>query len=340
MTETAEQSGPRMTLSRIAAEAMVSVSSVSKVLNGRPGVSLETRERIEELLDRNGYMPRRSDRAFPPLIDIVFAEIDTAWAVEIIRGVEQVASENGMGVVVSQSGDRYSPGSAWVESVLNRRTSGVILVLSDLPEADKQRLRTRSIPFVIVDPSGDPAPDVPSIGSANWNGGFLAARHLIDQGHREIGMITGPSDMMCSRARFSGYRAALESAGIPFREDYVRVGSFHHRDGVEHGRALLERADRPTAIFAGSDLQALGVYEAARALGLGIPGDISIVGYDDLNIAQWAGPPLTTVRQPLVEMAEEAARLVLRLRDGQRADSLRIDLATQLVVRESTRSLS
>jgi len=222
---------------------------------------------------------------------------------------------------------------------MRRRPAGVILIFSDLSADHKHQLRTRGIPFVVLDPAGDPAPDVPSIGSANWSGGFQAARHLIEQGHRDIAMITGPDDMMCSTARVSGYRAALDAAGIPVRDEYLLEGQFHHEDGVRLGNQLLTLPVRPTAIFAGSDLHALGVYEAARALGIGIPNELSVVGYDDLKIAAWAGPPLTTIRQPLTEMAEEATKLLLRLRNDPDTENLRIDLATRLVVRGSTQRL-
>jgi LacI family transcriptional regulator, xylobiose transport system transcriptional regulator len=326
----------RATLARVAAEASVSMSTVSKVLNGRTGVSEATRSRVEELLHSHGYN-RRGVAQTAPLIELVFSELDTAWAIEIITGVERVARENGMSVVLTESGDRHSPAPEWIDGVLQRRPSGVILVFSDLSPDHKRQLRTRNIPFVVVDPAGDPAPDVASIGSANWSGGVLATRHLIDMGHREIAMITGPDDMMCSRARLSGYRSALEGAGIPIREELIVTGQFHREDGVVRGDELLSLANPPTAIFAGSDLQALGVYEAARARGLTIPGDLSVVGYDDLQMAEWLGPPLTTVRQPLTEMAEQATRLVLRMSEADPDERLRIDLATSLVVRSSTR---
>jgi len=120
------------------------------------------------------------------------------------------------------------------------------------------------------------------------------------------------------------------------RPEYIRPGEFHRQDGFEEARALLSSADAPTAIFASSDIQALGVYEAARVLGLRVPEDLSVVGYDDLSIAEWAGPPLTTVRVPLAEMAEQATHLVTRLRDEPELAFSRVDMATSLVVREST----
>jgi LacI family transcriptional regulator, xylobiose transport system transcriptional regulator len=325
----------RATLSRIAEDANVSMSTVSKVLNGRTGVSDSTRARVEELLSDHGYNRRGAPQP-ASLIELVFSELDTLWAIEIIRGVERVARANGMSVVLTESGDHLRPGPEWIEGALQRHPAGIILVFSDLPPEQKRQLRTRNIPFVVVDPAGDPAPDVPSVGSANWAGGVLATRHLIELGHRRIAVISGPEDMMCSRARVSGFRSAMESASIPIDEDLIVFGSFHREEGISWGTELLSRSNPPTAIFAGSDLQALGVYEAARALGLKIPQDLSVVGYDDLRVSEWAGPPLTTVRQPLNEMAEQATRLVLRLRNNAQSDSLRVDLATSLVVRGST----
>jgi len=337
--ETIDSPVERTTLASVASEAAVSMSTVSKVLNARPGVSDVTRAKVESLLQVHGYS-RRGVVQSAPLIELVFSQLDEAWSIELIRGVERVARQRGMSVVLTQSGDRHSPGAEWIEGVTQRRPAGVILVFSDLSPDQKRHLRTRNIPFVVVDPAGDPAPDVPSVGSANWSGGVLATRHLIELGHRDIAMISGPEDMMCSRARVSGFRSAMEAAGLPVREGYLKVGQFRREDGITWGRHLLSLPTPPTAVFAGSDLQALGVYEAARELGVAVPGGLSVVGYDDLQIAKWVGPPLTTVRQPLAEMADQATRLVLRLRDGEPPGTLRVDLATSLVVRGSTQRLS
>jgi len=326
----------RVKLNELADEAGVSLSTVSKVLNGRSDVSAATRARVESILDRQGYQRRSGLPNKGTLIEVVFPELETAWAMEIIRGVENVARTNGLSVVLTESGDRHSPSADWVEGVLRRRPVGVVLVFSDLEEESKAKLRSRAIPFVIIDPAGDPAPDVPSVGSANWSGGLMATRHLIELGHTRIAAITGRDDMMCSFARVDGYRSAMSSAGLDVDERLVRFGNFQVDGGNEIALELLALDDRPTAIFAGSDLQALGVIEAARTLGLQIPRDLSIVGYDDLQLAQWSSPALTTIHQPLTKMAEEAARLVVRMSEGELESIPRMDLATRLVVREST----
>ena len=333
---TSGEPATRATLAEVAALADVSISTVSKVLNGRTGVSEETRARIEALLQDHQYNRRSPGPNHAPLIEVLCFEIASSWAAEAIAAIERLAREQGVGLVVSGTNDRHKPDLDWIEGVLNRRPVGVILIVSNLPEVQKRQLRARNIPFVMVDPAGQPAPDVPSIGSADWSGAYAATQHLIELGHREIAIITGPEDMMASTARLSGFRAALETARIPLRPDYVRRGEFHHSDGLTEGRALLSLPVPPTAIFASSDVQALGVYEAARALGIAIPSELSVVGFDDLKIARWAGPALTTIRVPIAEMAEQAVHVVLNLAQGQAAAFSRVEMATSLVVRDST----
>ncbi|MEU3737156.1 MULTISPECIES: LacI family DNA-binding transcriptional regulator [unclassified Streptomyces] len=325
----------RITLAQVAQEAGVSISTVSKVLNGRRDVAAPTRVKVERILDENAY--RRTTRVAreAPLIELVFHELESVWALELIRGVEKVAKASGASVVLTESGTRQAPGPEWIEGVLQRRPRGVVLVFSTLPGEVKQQLRSRSIPFVVIDPAGDPDPDVPSVGSANWNGGLVATRHLVQLGHRRIGIITGPEDMLCSLARLDGYRSALSMAGLATDPELVRYGDFHVEGGRERAAELLDLDDPPTAIFAGSDLQALGVLEAARLRDLRVPHDLSVVGYDDVPLAQWSSPPLTTVHQPLRQMAEGAAQMLMRLRSEEPV-ATRVELATSLVVREST----
>ncbi|MCP2164148.1 LacI family DNA-binding transcriptional regulator [Goodfellowiella coeruleoviolacea] len=328
---------PPVTIARIAAEAGVSVPTVSKVVNGRADVAQETRQRVEAIIKKHGYQRRTDQRATRTnLLELVFHELESAWALEIIQGVEQVAREHDMAVVLSESQGRRTPGRGWVEGVLARRPAGVVSVLSG-PSADQHaRLHAADIPIVVVDPAGDPEPDVPSIGATNWNGGLTATRHLIELGHRRIAVIGGPDNMLCSRARIDGYRAALETAGITVDPELVRNGDFHVEAGYRETMALLRLPDPPTGVFAGSDLQALGVYEAAREAGLRVPEDLSVVGFDDLPVARWVSPGLTTVHQPLQEMAAAGARMALGLARGEVVGPQRVELATSLVVRQST----
>ncbi|MDW5325938.1 LacI family DNA-binding transcriptional regulator [Plantactinospora sp. KLBMP9567] len=329
--------GRRITITAIAQEAGVSVPTVSRVLNGRNDVAPQTRERVEELLRRHGYRRRATrPRAGASLIDLIFNDLDSPWAVEIIRGVEDVAHASGVGTVVSAIHRRSTSTRQWLQNLRTRATDGVILVASDLAPPVHAELRRLNVPMVLVDPAGVPHLDIPTIGATNWAGGLRATEHLLSLGHRRIGFIAGPPRLLCSRARLDGYRAALDAAGIPLRDELIVPGDFYHESGYSGGAALLDLDEPPTAIFASSDQMAFGAYEAVRRRGLRVPDDVSVVGFDDLPEARWASPPLTTVRQPLAEMGLLAARTVLRLAGGEPLDTPRVELSTDLVVRDSS----
>ncbi|MFE2427256.1 LacI family DNA-binding transcriptional regulator [Streptomyces sp. NPDC059373] len=338
MTEQVRAAGGRkVTITAIAAAAGVSVPTVSRVVNGRSDVAPETRAKVEDLLRQHGYRRRTTtpgDRA--ALLDLVFNDLDSPWAVEIIRGVEDVAHAAGFGTVVSAIHGRAGSARQWMKNLRDRASDGVILVLSVLEPVLHEELRRLNVPIVVVDPAGSPALDVPTIGATNWAGGMAATDHLLGLGHRRIGFIAGPTRLLCSRARLDGYRAALEAAGVGVDDGLVMQGDFYHEGGFTACGRLMDLAEPPTAIFASSDQMALGAIEALRRRGLRVPEDVSVVGFDDLPEVRWCAPPLTTVRQPLVEMGKLAARTVLRQARGEEIDSPRLELATELVIRAST----
>jgi LacI family transcriptional regulator len=321
----------RVRLADIAAAAGVSVPTVSKVLNGHSQVSAKTRSRIEALLaDYNYAAPRRTGQQC--LIDLVFADL-SPWAVEIIGGAEGAAFAEECRIAVSVvSGEADT--REWLTRLSNGQTDGVILVLTELSPAYRAQLAAMHMPVVIVDPVGQPDPRIPSIGATNWAGGMMATEHLIELGHRRIGTITGRPSLLCSQARVHGYRAGLEHAGIEVDPALIRMGDFQFDSALAAATSMLSRPGRPTAIFAGNDFEAMGVYEAARLHHLKIPDDLSVVGFDDLEMSAWVSPPLTTVAQPLAQMAATATRMVLGPAPGEGGN--RMELATSLVVRSST----
>ena len=325
----------RSTTADVALRAGVSVPTVSKVLNGRPDVSDETRARVEDAMAALGYRraPRASART--DLLEVVFHELESEWALEIVMGVVQAAREHHLAVVITEMHGRRTPGPDWIGGVLARRPLGLVVVFSNLSAQMRAQLHRSGIPFVVVDPTGEPVHDTPSVGATNWSGGVAAARHLIGLGHTRIGMITGPREILCSRARLDGFRAAMDAAGVAVDPELVRHGDFHVASGDRLARAMLRLPNPPTAIVACNDLMALGVYQAARASHLRIPEQLSIIGFDDLPVASWVSPPLTTVRQPLADMAATATRLVIELARGGQPLQTRIELSTELVVRES-----
>ncbi|MDG4767456.1 LacI family DNA-binding transcriptional regulator [Solwaraspora sp. WMMD406] len=324
-----------LSVATIAELAGVSKPTVSKVLNGRSGVALDTRRRIEALLREHGY--QRPGSATPAAgIEVVFYQLESHLAIEILRGVEQVASAHELSVGFTEARGRTVPGRSWAEQLLGRRPVGVIAVYSAFTPEQHAQLAASAIPLVALDPIGEPLHPTPSVGATNWNGGITATRHLLELGHRRIAVISGPADSLGARARLEGCRAAMDASGLRLDEALVRSGRFFFEDGQELGRQLLDRPEPPTAVVCGNDLQALGVYTAAWRLGLTVPRDLSVVGFDDIDNARWCCPPLTTIRQPLAEMAATAARLILDLAAGRPATNTRIEIGTTLVVREST----
>lgn len=325
-----------LTINQLAELAGVSTATVSKVVNGRTEVAPETRALVESLIRRHGY--RRQRRRVTPslLVEVVFHALDGDYSTEIIKGVDQVAREHHQAVVISDMQQRRTSGHGWIEGVLSRRPTGMIAVFSGLTDAQRDQLVTRDIPIVLLDPSGDPGQRVPSVGAGNWSGGLSATRHLLDLGHRRIAIITGPGGALPSRARLDGYRTALDLAGVPAAPELIGSGEFLMEGGLAQAHRLLRLPDPPTAIFACNDAQAMGVYRAAHELGLRIPDDLSVVGFDDLPPMRWAVPPLTTVRQPLTEMAAAAAGMLMKLAQGEPLAQPRVELGTELIIRSST----
>ena len=321
----------RSTLAGIAAEAGVSVSAVSKVLNGRTDVAAGTRSRIAALLRRDGYQV--ASRLGFGVVDLLIATLHTPWAEELLRGTVQAADEAGTSVVVSTVD---SPGgfTAWLDRATARGTDGALLVLHLPDSSELQGLAAARIPLVVIDPPGEPGPGIRSVGTTNWQGCLTATRHLIELGHRRIAIIGGPEHLWSSRARLAGYRAALEAAGLPAAGELIRRDDFCTEGGRRQARELLAMAQPPTAIVAGNDPQAFGVLQALGERGLRAPDDLSVVGFDDVPVASWATPALTTVRQPLAAMAATAFRM-LHGRPGA-GEPHHIELATTLVIREST----
>ncbi len=186
-----------------------------------------------------------------------------------------------------------------------------------LPDSSElQRLAAARVPLVVIDPPEEPGAGIRSVGTTNWQGGLTATRHLIELGHRRIGIICGPERLWSSRARLAGYRAALQAAGLPAPAELVRRDDFCLGGGRRQGGHLLDLAEPPTAVVAGNDSQAFGVLQALAERGLRAPADLSVVGFDDVPVASWATPALTTIRQPLAAMAAAGFRMLRAGRPG------------------------
>ncbi len=324
--------GRSSTLTGIAAEAGVSVSTVSKVLNGRTDVAPRTRERIGQLLRGYGYQVAPGMRF--GVVDLLIGTLHGPWAEELIRGAVDAAREGGHSIVVTTV-SASAEFAAWLDHAARRGTDGVLSVLYLPDVAERRRLAAARLPLVVIDPPTEPGSDIQSVGTTNWQGGMAATRHLAGLGHRRIAAIGGPERFWSANARLDGYRTALMRSSLPVDEALVGRGEFAVPDGRSQAHRLLGLPEPPTAIVAGNDNQAFGVLQALGERGLRAPYDVSVVGFDDV-IAEWATPPLTTVRQPLAAMTAAGFRMLRMGADGSPAQPQHVELATSLVVRDST----
>ncbi len=332
-----------VTIVDVAKKAGVSFATVSRVLNDGANVKPEKRERVLRAIKQLGYttnLQARSLRAGRShLIGLLVRDLGTAYIGEIMRGVDLELAAAKYDVMLYTTHRRQTQESAYVTALTRGMTDGLLLVLPRHPEAYLKSLRQKKFPYVVIDHMGIPDP-VPAVGATNRAGGYEATRYLLDLGHRRIGLLEGTMNLGCSRDRLEGYRTALREQNIPFDAGLVREGLFQQPKGYVAAIELLQLPDPPTAIFASNDVMAFGAMEAAREFGKKIPDDISIIGFDDIPQAAQVHPPLTTIRQPLEEMGRRAVRMLLEIIENPERPVEKIELPTELVVRESTRSLN
>ncbi len=333
----------RPTLGEVARAAGVSKATASKVLNGRPDVAGATRLRVQSAIEELGYVPSTGRRAGQSRVSVtvVFDALVVLYSAQVLSGIISAAGDNGVDVVVT---DLSSAGGgtlrrAWFREQAALGRSGVIVVTTVVTPEQVTDCADAGLALVAIDPvtlDHSSTEQLFSVSATNWAGGLAATEHLLGVGHRRIGFAGGPPGSRAAQQRLFGHLAALEKHGIEADRELLLSEGFTYESGRDMARALLSLADRPTAIVAGCDASALGVLEAARGLGLRLPEDLSIVGFDDTYAAAWTSPQLTTVRQPMREMGRLALRTLLRIARGERPETHLFELATTLVVRAST----
>ena len=327
----------RTTLAEIAGAAGVSVATVSKVLNDRADVSAETRRRVQKYLRDSEYRPARSDsagrRELGRSIEVVVPELQSPYIMAVLEGIASSAPTEGFEVVIGPI-PRHSminPGA-----LLQSDHVGAIFITVDASSSPVKALDDGGFPVVVVDPLRVADSKCISIGATNFTGGITAAEYLLSLGHRRIAHAGGPHSVDCSHARLAGYSSALRQAGIELDESLITHSGFSYDAGRRAAHNLLDRSDRPTAIFAANDEIALGIMEEARRRSIRIPQDLSVVGFDDTFLSSRSVPPLTTVAQPLLEMGRVAVRSLAQMISNDVVGTRHIELATRLVVRDST----
>ena len=322
--------GPPARIADVAALAGVGVATVSRVLNGRGGVRPRTRERVEEAIEALNYRPSSVARSLSLQRTMVVAAL-LPWftnpsAVQRVRGIVDGLSASNYDLMVFDIESEERQRRAFELFDRGDRADGLLVVSTLPPEAEVERLRAADIPCVLIDAVH---PCFPSIAVDDVAGGEIATRHLVELGHRRVALIGDPPPEF----RFDWSRDRTP-AGIEVRGDYVREGTRLAHVARAIAAELLSLPERPTAIFAASDTQAIGVLEAARALGILVPGELSVIGFDDIEAAGYVG--LTTVRQPLVESGRRGARLLLDVLAGHPVAPLQELLPLELIVRGTT----
>ena len=325
----------RTTIHDVAAAAGVSVATVSKAVNGRYGIAEATVSRVLRVVEELGYesslvaSSMRSRRT--GVIGILVADFEP-FSAEILKGVGAELRDSQFDIM-AYAGSRQTEGPGWEARSLQRLSGtlidGAIIVTPTVVRA------SADIPIVAIDPHTGRA-DLPTVESDSFGGARQATQYLIDLGHTRIGFIGGRADLRSAALRDAGYRRALSDAGIAHDPSLVRSGQYLRQESREQALSLLRSEHRPTAVFAANDLSGIATLEVALELGLDVPNDLSVVGFDDIPEASQIASPLTTIRQPMQVLGATAARMVVSLMAGETLDSTHVLLPTRLIARATT----
>lgn len=324
----------------VAERAGVSVTSVSHVINHTRRVSDDLRERVLLAMDELGYQPNALARSLrrkeTHTLGVIVPNSADPFFGEVTRGVEDTCFEQGYSIILCNSDSDLAKELHYTNVLSEKRVDGILFVAAGGKSTEHiHSLKNQGTPLVVVDRHvPDLTLDVVLVNNA-W-GGWLATRHLIDLGHRRIGCITGPSDLTLSAERVTGYRRALQEAGLPVDESLIVKGDFQFESGYRAALYFLGLHPPPTAIFANNDLMAAGVINAALKLGCAVPADLSVVGFDDVPLASFVYPLLTTVAQPKYDMGVVAITMLLERLNNPDMPPRQTLLETQLIVRDST----
>jgi LacI family transcriptional regulator len=336
--------GHTVGIKEVARQAGVSVGTVSNVINRPHMVAEETRQRVQAAIDELGYVRSESARQLRAgqsrIIALLVLDMANPFFVDVASGAERVARASKLGVMLCNSAQSTSEEADYLSLFAEQRVRGVLVTPADMSGRNLADFRRHGIPFVFVDrvlPSAEGC----SVSVDDVLGGTLAVRHLLEQGHTDVAYVSGPMSLPQCQDRRQGALAALAEAGLgPGALRHVEAELLDVPAGREAGAALLAMTPRPSAVFCANDLLALGVLQALFAAGVRVPGEVALVGYDDIEFAAAAAVPLTSVRQPAVRMGREAAELLLE-ETGEAAERhrhQRIVLEPELVVRDSSRS--
>lgn len=327
-----------VTIKEVAREAGVSIATVSRVFNDSGPVHDDTRQRIIDVARRLRYIPNGAARSLitskTQTLGVLLPDLHGEFFSEVIRGIDQMARQHGYHLLLSGSHNDRKEIEAALRAMLGR-VDGLVIMYPDLDAAALQANLSEGLPVVLLNCriEGDP---FDAILIDNYGGAYAMTRHLLDYGHRRIALITGGPENFDAAERVRGYRDALREAGAAWSSELEAEGAFTERSGFEAVRPLLALSPRPTAIFASNDSMAIGALSALREAGVHVPDEIAVVGFDDIRIAAYVSPPLSSVHVPIVELGARAVEcLIEAVRDESRRAVCQEVLPTTLVIRDS-----
>ena len=334
-----------VTIRDVAARAGVSTATVSRALAAPEQVSPAARARVAEAIKATGYTPNAAARSLrarsSKMVLALVPGMSNTFFTPILNAIEDTLWAAGYGMIIGDTGHNPAKEAHYVRLVRSGQVDGVILFTGRLPRDQGGVLAPDTIPMALVCNEIPGVDDVSVFDVANRAAARAAVGYLIAHGHRHIAFIAGPADNVEAVARRHGYRDALRAAGIDTGEEHVWGGSFRFEAGVDAGRRYLALRHQPSAVFAAADAAAVGFIKTVRQAGVPVPGDVSVIGFDDIDFAQVIDPPLTTIRQPRAELGRAAAEdLLARMVDGRAGlPPTRLRLACKLIERGSVRDI-
>ncbi|EBS8366088.1 DNA-binding transcriptional regulator CytR [Salmonella enterica subsp. diarizonae serovar 50:z:-] len=330
------------TMKDVALKAKVSTATVSRALMNPDKVSQSTRSRVEQAALEVGYFPqsmgRNVKRNESRTVLVIVPNICDPFFSEIIRGIEVTAAEQGYLVLIGDCAHQNQKEKTFLNLIITKQIDGMVLLSSRLP-FDASVEEQRNLPPMVMSNEFAPELELPTVHIDNLTAAFNAMNYLLDLGHKRIGCIAGPEDMPLCHYRLQGYVQALRRSGIVVDPHYIARGDFTYEAGANALKQLLEQPLPPTAVFCHSDVMALGALSCAKRQGLKVPDDLSIIGFDNIALAEFCDPPLTTVAQPRFDIGREAMLLLLDQMQGQNVSSGSRLMDCELIIRGSTRAL-
>lgn len=330
-----------VTIYDVAREAGVSMATVSRVVNGNPNVKPLTRKKVLAAIERLGYRPNAVARGLASkkttTVGVIIPDISSLFFSELARGIEDIATMYKYNIILCNSDQRMEKELQLINTLLEKQVDGLLFMGAEIKEDHLQALTSTSVPTVLA-ATRDADNILPSVSIDHFQAGYDATQALIERGHKRIAMITGPlNDPLSGLMRFEGYKKALMDAGIGLQEELVANGNFFYKSGLALTNEFLKLAEPPTAIFAANDEMAIGAIHAIQDSGMNVPGDIEVIGHDNIRLVEMVRPRLTYVVQPMYDIGAVAMRLLTKYMNNENVEEHVVLLPHRIEYRESTR---